>query len=153
MGRDHHLTKAEARPYQDQRTCYPCHRLPCQQGRLKEKGRSGTFEGLYLLLFFFFLPALPWSIKGRTWHPTDRFNTQHITQHIAKQQPSSWHHFGLFIRDLELVHLSTVCTSTTNIFLELKTRAIANWIWRHSTRISINFVTINTSSGSNAQPI
>ena len=29
MGRDHLLNEARARPYQDQRTCYPWHRLPC----------------------------------------------------------------------------------------------------------------------------
>ena len=35
IGHDHLLNKARARPYQDQRTCYPWHRLPFQRGWLK----------------------------------------------------------------------------------------------------------------------
>ena len=54
MGRNHLLNEARARPYQDQRTCYPWHRLPYQQGRLKGKGRPGTFEGPSLPLVFCF---------------------------------------------------------------------------------------------------
>ena len=30
MGRDHLPNEARAWPYQDQQTCYPWHRLPCQ---------------------------------------------------------------------------------------------------------------------------
>ena len=55
-GRDHLLNEVRVRPYQDQRTCYPWHRLPCQRDRLKEKGRSGTFEGPSLPLVFSLSP-------------------------------------------------------------------------------------------------
>ena len=71
-----------------------------------------------LYLWFFPLspicnPCSPLVFKRRARHPakgTDRFHTQHITQHIAKQQPSSWHPFDPSIRDLGPVPLLTVCT-------------------------------------------
>ena len=74
MGRDHLLNKARARPYQDQRMCYPWHRLPCQQGRLKGKGRPNTFEGPSLPLVFLLSPVcnpcspLIYKREGRVAH-------------------------------------------------------------------------------------
>ena len=56
MGRNHLLNEARAWSYQDHRTCYPWHRLPCEQGRLKGKGRPGTFEGPSLPLVFLLSP-------------------------------------------------------------------------------------------------
>ena len=58
MGRDHLLNEARARPYQDQRTCYPWHRLPCQWDWLRGKGRPGIFEGLSWPLVLFLSPIL-----------------------------------------------------------------------------------------------
>ena len=57
MGRDHLPSEARAWSFLDQRTCHPWHRLPCQQGRLKGKGRPGTFEGPSLPLVFFLFKA------------------------------------------------------------------------------------------------
>ena len=56
MARNHLLNKARAWPYQDHQTCYPWHRLPCQQGRLKRKERPSTFEGPSLPLVFLLSP-------------------------------------------------------------------------------------------------
>ena len=134
MGRDHLMNEARARPYQDQRTCYPWHRLPGQQGRLKGKGRPDTFEGPSLPLIFLFLPyvipAPPRSIKGRAEHPakgTDQFDKPRTTLHTAEQQPSSQYSFDLSIRDLGPVPLSTIYTAYYEPFSVLITRAAADW--------------------------
>ena len=100
----------------------PWHRLPCQEGSLRGKRRPGTFEGpspLVFLLSPYVIPASPWSIKGKAGHPTkgtDQFITTHITSHIAEQQPSSQHPFDLFIRDLGLVPLSSICNPYDELF-------------------------------------
>ena len=74
IGRDHLLNEARAWPYQDHRTCYPWHHLPCQQGRLKGKERPGTFEGPSLPLIFLLSPicnpcsSLIYKREGRAPH-------------------------------------------------------------------------------------
>ena len=158
MGRDHLFYEARARSYQDRRTCYPWHCLPCQQGRLKRKGRPVRHLRRTFSTFGFFLflpsitPAPPWSIKGRAGQPTkgtDRFHTQHT----AKQQPSSWRPFDIFVRDLGHISLLTVYTPYYEPFLVLITRAAANWTYGRSARTSINLVSFSTPSEHNAQQI
>ena len=97
--------------------------MPAGQAQGKRKTRR-LRRTISTFGFFLFLPSItpapPWSIKGRAGHPTmgtDQFHAKHT----AKQQPSSWHPFDPFIRDLGPVPLSTVCTPYYEPFLVLIT--------------------------------
>ena len=100
MGRDHLLNEARARPYQDQRMCYHWHCLPCQRASSEEKEDPAPLKDLLVLWFFLLppsvIPAPPWSIKGRTEHPTkgtDRFNTHHTHNQAATELLTSFRPF------------------------------------------------------------
>ena len=95
MGRDHLLTKPEHGIISGQTPSvalsgladmhpawsYPWHRLPCQRGPHRGKGRPSVLEGLPLPLVSSLLPsiipALPWPIKGKAEHPTKEIDSTH----------------------------------------------------------------------------
>ena len=129
MGRDHLLNEARARPYQDQRTCAQHGAIPgsiCRvsRARSEEKEDPAHSKDLLCLWFFFFLPSVilapPWSIKGRTGHPTrgrDQFDTHHTYSQVATKLLAS---FRPFHRRLE------TCPSLDRLYPLLRTFFGAN---------------------------